>query len=222
MPGLDDDTTWEVWLRKSDDVDHLARLRALAEGHNLSISEEVIDFIDRRIVLVHGKSRGLARCNDLIGAIAELRLAKTTADLFTEMDSSEQADWVDDLAARLQPPQAGSPAVCLLDTGLNHQHPLLAPAVDPNDLHTYKPAWGVDDRHPHGTPMAGLALHGDLVDVIAKMVPSRSRIDWSSSSCSTATISTEASCMAPSQSKASTVPRPGRPQARLLHGDHGD
>lgn len=167
MPGLDDDTTWEVWLRKSGDIDHLARLRAVAEDHDLDISEEVIDFIDRRIVLVHGKGRDLARCNDLIGAVAELRLAKTTADLFTEMDSSEQGDWVDDLAGRLQPPQAGAPAVCLLDTGLNHAHPLIAPAVDPANLHTYKPAWGVDDRQGHGTPMAGLALHGDLVDVMA-------------------------------------------------------
>lgn len=171
MPGLDDDTTWEVWLRKSGDLDHLARLRALADDHDLDISEEVINFIDRKIVLIHGKGRDLARSNDLVGAVAELRLAKTTADLFTGMDSREQAEWIDDLAGRLQPPQPGAPAVCLLDTGLNHAHPLIVPAVDPNDLHTYKPAWGVDDRQGHGTPMAGLALHGDLVDVMAKNGP---------------------------------------------------
>jgi len=171
MPGLDEDTTWEVWLRKSEDIDHLARLRAVAEDHDLSISDEVIEFIDRQIVLVHGKGRDLARSNDLIGAVAELRLAKTTADLFTAMDSSEQGDWVEDLANRLQAPGAGSPAVCLLDTGLNHEHPLIRPATGPDDLHTYKPAWGVDDRQGHGTPMAGLSIYGDLVDVMAQNGP---------------------------------------------------
>lgn len=171
FPGLDLDTTWEVWLRQSEDVDHLARLRQIAQDHNLSVSDEVIGFIDRQIVLVHGKGRDLARSNDLIGAIAELRLAKTTADLFTAMASNEQAEWIADLAGRLAAPHANAPAVCLLDTGINHEHPLISPATDNNDLHTYKPAWGVDDRQGHGTPMAGLALYGDLVDVMATNGP---------------------------------------------------
>lgn len=171
MPALDGDETWEVWLRKSDELDHLARLRETAAEHGLTVGDEVIDFIDRRIVLVHGKGHDLARSNDLIGAVAELRLAKTTADLFTGMDSTEQAEWIDDLAGRLQAPPEDAPAVCLLDTGVNHGHPLLAPVVDPGDLHTYKPAWGVDDRQAHGTPMAGLAAYGDLVDVMARNGP---------------------------------------------------
>ena len=29
-------------------------------------------------------------------------------------------------------------------------------------MHAYKPAWGTDDRPGHGTPIAGLALFGDL------------------------------------------------------------
>lgn len=172
FPGMDADTTWEVWLRASDDeMDHLARLRNVAADHNLTVSDEVIVFIDRKIVLVHGKGRDLARSNELIGALAELRLAKTTADLFTAMPSGEQIDWVDDLVARLVAPAADAPSVCLLDTGLNHQHPLIAPALTEADLHTYKPDWGVDDRHGHGTPMAGLALYGDLVDAMATNGP---------------------------------------------------
>lgn len=171
FPAMDADVTWEVWLRHADGLDHLGRLRAVAADHRLTVSEEVIVFIDRRIVLVHGKGEDLARSNDLIGAIAELRLAKTTADLFTAMPSEEQIAWVDDLVRRLTPVPAGAPAVCLLDTGLNHGHPLIAPATTLDDLHTYKPAWGLDDRQGHGTPMAGLALYGDLVDVMATVGP---------------------------------------------------
>jgi hypothetical protein len=54
----------------------------------------------------------------------------------------------------------------LLDTGLNHAHPLIAPIAAAADLHTYKPAWGVDDRQGHGTPMAGLVTYGDLTEVL--------------------------------------------------------
>ena len=83
------------------------------------------------------------------------------------MNAVEQQDWVEDLASRLQPPPATAPYVCLLDTGLNRAHPLLAPLAADNDVHAYKPAWGVDDRQGHGTPMAGLAAYGDLVDALA-------------------------------------------------------
>ena len=173
MPAADTDTTWEVWLRKSGDLDHLARLREVAREHHLTASDEVITFIDRQIVLVHGTRRNLARSNELVAAIAELRLAKTTADFFTGMTSTQQIAWVDALARQLRAPAADAPAVCLLDTGLNRNHPLIAPATDQADLHTYKPGWGVDDRKGHGTPMAGLALYGDLADVMGRAGPYR-------------------------------------------------
>jgi hypothetical protein len=72
---------------------------------------------------------------------------------------------VDELVARIAPPAEGVSFVCLFDTGLNQAHPLLSQIVSPADLHTYKPAWGVDDRYGHGTQMAGLASFGDLTDV---------------------------------------------------------
>lgn len=168
LPGPDIDTTWEVWLRKPGEIDHLARLREIAVEYRLTVSDEVITFIDRQIVLVHGTRRNLARSNDLVAAIAELRLAKTTADFFTGMTSTQQSAWVDSLARQVRAPAPDAPAVCLLDTGLNRGHPLLAPATDAADLHTYKPAWGVDDRKGHGTPMAGLALYGDLANVMGQ------------------------------------------------------
>ena len=171
FPGLEDEITWEVWLRKSGTINHLDRLRDISGEFGLTVSDNAIEFIDRVIVLVHGKGRDLLRSNDLLGAIAELRLAKTTADLFMDMTALEQQQWVDELLARIQPLPADPPYVCLLDTGLNHGHPLIAPVASDDDLHTYKPAWGIDDRHGHGTQMAGLATFGDLADVFATNEP---------------------------------------------------
>lgn len=81
-PDSNTDTMWEVWLRRGGGIDHVARLRERAAEFELRVGEEEIQFIDRTVVLVYGKGQNLARSNDLIGAIAELRLAKTTADFF--------------------------------------------------------------------------------------------------------------------------------------------
>jgi hypothetical protein len=138
-PEFNQPATWEVWLRRSNGVDHLTRLREHAEHFGLVVGENTIEFIDRTIALVHGTATALSRSTDLLGAIAELRLAKTTAAFFTQMNAVEQRAWVENLAGRLTPPPDGAPYVCLLDTGLNAAHPLLAPIVHQNDLHTYKP-----------------------------------------------------------------------------------
>lgn len=170
-PDSNQDVVFEVWLRKSEKIDHVARFRELAAELGLTLSEQAITFVDRVIVLARGKGADLAKSADLLGAIAELRLAKTTAAFFTEMKVIEQHDWVNELAGRLQPPGANAPYVCLLDTGVNHGHPLLAPLIADNDLHAYKPAWGAHDGGRHGTPMAGLSAYGDLTEALASQGP---------------------------------------------------
>ena len=57
--------------------------------------------------------------------------------------------------------------VCLLDTGVTRGHPLLSSALAVADLHSVEPAWLVGDDHGHGTSMAGLALFGDLTDLLS-------------------------------------------------------
>jgi hypothetical protein len=162
---------WEVWLRRSGAVNHLERLRASAVHFNLTVGETAINFIDRTIVLVRGTATNLARSTDVLGMIAELRLPKTTAAFFTDMDSIEQQAWVDDLVARVVPPADNAPFVCLFDSGLNHAHPLLAPIANAANMHAYKPGWGTHDWKDHGTPMAGLAAFGDLTDALGSAAP---------------------------------------------------
>lgn len=179
FPAAEQPITWEVWLRRSNTVDHLARIRQFAERFDLTVSENAIEFIDRTVVLIHATPAALSRSVEILGATAELRLAKTTAGFFTDMNAVEQQAWVANLAARLTPPGDGAPYICLLDTGVNGAHPLLAPIVDPADLHAYKPAWGVNDRQGHGTPMAGIAAYGDLTPLLASAasVPLTHRIE---------------------------------------------
>ena len=163
--------TWEVWLRRTNDIDHLARLRAFAEQFELVVGEQVVTFVDRTVVLIRGSANNLARSVDILGMIAEVRMPKATAAFFSDMNAIEQTEWVDELVARTEAPPGDAPSICLFDTGLNHAHPLITAVAEPADLHTYKPAWGVDDRAGHGTPMAGLATYGDLTDALADPGP---------------------------------------------------
>lgn len=173
FPDPQTSITWELWLRRSGVIDHMGRLRQHAQSFELTVGQEEIKFIDRTIVLVHGTARNLSRSNEILGTIAEVRLAKTTAALFARMSAVEQQEWVNDLLNRTVAPAGASPYVCLLDSGLNHAHPLLAPITDDNNVHTYNPNWGTADRIGHGTPMAGLAAYGDLTDALANAHPFR-------------------------------------------------
>jgi hypothetical protein len=71
---------------------------------------------------------------------------------------------VEDLAGRITPPPADAPTVCVHDTGVAGAHELIRPGLA--RALAYKDEWNTDDHEAfggHGTPMAGLALHGDLL-----------------------------------------------------------
>jgi hypothetical protein len=116
-----------------------------------------------------GSQQQLAQSVMTLNCIAELRRAKETAEIFVRMGVNEQQEWADDLLGRLQtPPDSDEvPRICLLDTGVNREHPLLDQLIAPADLHTVKPDWGADDVANHGTGLAGLVAYGDLHAVLA-------------------------------------------------------
>lgn len=163
---------WEVWLRAGDDPQGIVNFfKEHAQRIGLSVNKEIIHFPDRTVVAVHGTKGQMSRSAKLLNCIAELRLAKETADFFTAMRPIEQREWMDDLKNRVIPPPDGCPVSCILDTGINNSHPLLAEFLDGSDMHAYDPSWNVTDHLGHGTEMAGLAIYGDLVKVMANPGP---------------------------------------------------
>src|SRR3546814_11734873 len=88
---------------------HRARLRAYAERFRITVSDNEIQFVDRAVVLVHGTAAALSRSIEILGAIAELRLAKETAAVFTRMNAIDQWEWGEHLAGRLEAPDEDGP-----------------------------------------------------------------------------------------------------------------
>ena len=126
-------------------------------------------FPERTVLLAYASTEQMQHSTMTLNNIAELRRAKETADFFDTLPTDEQNEWLDNLLARTRYSSVGdgAPHVCLLDTGVNRGHPLIAPALAEDDLHTVEPAWGTDDGAGHGTEMAGLALAGNLTEILA-------------------------------------------------------
>ncbi len=162
LPGPDSDPTWwGVWCWPDCATD----VRALAERFRLTVGAPDRDMVfpEAVIVPIHGSRVGielLIWASD--GGVAELGTWVDDAAVLDTLDHNEQNDLVMDLAERVVWPGDDVPVVCLLDTGVNRAHPLIEPALSPDDLHTVEPGWSVDDDNGHGSGMSGILLHGDL------------------------------------------------------------
>jgi Subtilase family len=169
---LDEAIWWEVWLRQTEDGEAVLQFfRHHGQHIGLMIPDGAIRFPERTVVSAWGTRRQMARSVIVLNCIAELRRLKETAAFFADLDPVEQRHWLNAALARLQAPPQDAVAVCLLDTGVNQGHPLIAGALDAQDLHTVDPNWSVADQHGHGTNMAGLALYGDLTPLLASDDP---------------------------------------------------
>ncbi len=161
---------WEVWLpTRSDPQGVINRFREIASRLNFRIAPGELYFPERSVLLIYGSVEQMKRSIMTLNSIAELRRAKETAEFFDALPPNEQPQWVDELRERLTLPADSSdvPYICLLDTGVNNGHPLLRDAITDTDKHSVDPSWGVDDMEGHGTEMAGLALLGNLADILS-------------------------------------------------------
>lgn len=167
LPADNQPIWWEVWLR----VGLRPQFQAAATALEIPVKlEEIIEFPEREVILAFSNLTTLGTLLTRTDAIAEIRLTKDTPALFLQMTNVEQAQWVEDLLARLVPPAEDAVSVCLLDSGITHTHPLLIPGLQNADVHTYNPAWGTGDSafwRGHGTAMGGVALFGDLQQALS-------------------------------------------------------
>lgn len=165
---------WEVWLPvRGDRPASVAAFRRIAQQQNIEVASGELQFPERTVVLAYASATQMTRSALTLNSIGELRRAKDTAEFFDSMPPQEQPAWLDDLMgrARFADPGERVPYVCVLDTGINRGHPLLAPALDAVDLHTVEPTWGTNDGNGHGTRLAALALIGDLTAALASQDP---------------------------------------------------
>jgi hypothetical protein len=167
FPPSDKRVVWEVWLRIGQDSDPTLNIfRAEAEHRGMQPGKRVIRFPDRAVILAEGTADQIRSSWIMLDMIAELRLAKECPTSYVDLEPFEQAEYAKLALDRLTAPAADAVAVCILDTGVNHGHMLLSPALNGEHSLTCFPASTAADKIGHGTQMAGLALYGDLGPVL--------------------------------------------------------
>lgn len=169
FPQPDEVVWWEVWFRRttdSQDIQNaLDNLNLI--GAQIGLSE--LKFPEHIVRLVKGSANQLSQSLLLLDSLSELRKPQETADFILRTNDSQE--WSTDLLSRVDNMTApDSVLICLLDSGVNHRHPLLRDFLPESNLYTWNDAWGKEDgaRYGgHGTGMAGLALYGDMMDSLA-------------------------------------------------------
>ncbi|QDV73799.1 hypothetical protein Spa11_19980 [Botrimarina mediterranea] len=175
LPAGDETFWWEVWLDEDarDEVEKESAegveewFRRVAKTQSILLSDRAVSFPERVVVLAFASLDQWRAFPGLLRHLAEFRRANLVASEFTRLAPSSQAEFVEDLLERVRFADAQAPTVCLLDTGVNRGHPLLAPALASGDNQAYVSSWRTSDDTGHGTEMAGVALYGDLAKKLA-------------------------------------------------------
>ena len=156
---------WECWCWK----DREANVPGPAEKLGLRVSEQRLIFPDCVVIPVYGTGADIEKLLVHTDAIEKLRHATDTPHVFLTEMGDMQMPLLRDLAGRITPASADAPAACVLDSGTNRAHPLLAGSLDVSDQHAVNETWGKQDHYTdgHGTQMAGMALLGDLTHPVA-------------------------------------------------------
>ncbi|WP_318491475.1 S8 family peptidase [Photobacterium leiognathi] len=172
----EDKIWWEVWIatpRKSRQThDHyqeiISDFMALARMAEIEISHSRLRFPEHTVIQIKASQTDLENNIKFLFRVSEIRHPKVTAEFFDSMEPIEQVEWSEDLLNRLDHQiSPTSPYVCIIDSGVNSDHPLLSPFFNTSDQMTITPDDDASDSMGHGTAMAGLAIWGDLTEPLS-------------------------------------------------------
>ena len=137
------------------------RLERVCREIGIVLSREELVFPEVAVRMVRVDGPSLQRLFDDMGYIESIRPCGISVSEIVNLDARGQREFIDDMAARLFV-EPGDASVCVLDSGVNRAHPLLAPVVDENSVMSGSPDWSGLDAGGHGTGMAGLVAYGNL------------------------------------------------------------
>ena len=155
----------ELWFKGSSAANAFQLLRKLGIEHK----DESLEFPERVVVLAYTNRKDLEHVFFSSETLVRMSEAPTLAGFISDENGIEQRDWMKMIMDQFKYDSINDKKyLCLLDTGIVNGHPMLKPVLDDNDRFAVDGAWGVNDTGPHGTLMAGVAVYGDLTDILGR------------------------------------------------------
>lgn len=165
LPPQGEWQNWELWVsreqRSEDAPSFEAQFNRAATDVGLQVNEQRLKLPDHIVVTLRARREDLENSLDLLNTLTEIRMVRPCTLDLNDLPGIEQHEWIEEALERIQAPGPNAPAVCILDTGINREHPLLEPLLRADDMWTLLPGTGAD-QEGHGTGMAGLAGYDDL------------------------------------------------------------
>ena len=165
----------EIWLRFEVNKDNMEEtpwkdaevaLANVCNNNQIYIDDKRIVFPERLVKLIRANEQQLKIIINECDYVAEIHKAPVPNQFFTSMNRHDQTEWVQDLLERTNVGESGV-TVCLLDSGITQEHPLIRPFVDDAHVLSYDSDWGTRDINSgHGTEMAGIAIFNDLTEAL--------------------------------------------------------
>ena len=173
LPSENDIHSFEIWIRRSKDGRDadIADFQTRAKNAGVETTERNLVFPERIILLATTSLDQLSQVEGLFDLLAEMRFARIPNSEFLNLAPRDQQDFINDLINRTTAPATIAPAVCHLDTGIQAEHPLLSIGIDAQHALFVLPHKASVDVDGHGTEMAGLALYGDLSELLISTDP---------------------------------------------------
>lgn len=149
---------WEVWVRPEASQ----RMRSSAKLYGVRFEVGEVEFSRVRVLRAHARREDLQRLIDKSGAVMELRACSSLTLDMLDMGHDARRQLNADILARVRPPPAEAARISILDSGVDHSHPLLSPALAESCCHSLSEHWPGNGWDAHGTRVAGIALYPDL------------------------------------------------------------
>jgi hypothetical protein len=153
---------WEVWLSRGTEE----RFRAFANENAIQVSATMLVFPEELALHTVATPEQMNVLVNGTVSVTRLQRASLTSAFLEYAGPEQQVEFTQQILARMRPAQNPANYICILDTGVRREHPLLVPILFAVDCHAYRPEWGTDDHHEHGTLMGGLASFGDLIPIL--------------------------------------------------------
>jgi hypothetical protein len=164
IPDAENPEFCELWLKsiRGNENNVINDTKEICDFLSVEFFPNKILFFPERIVcLIKATRTQLLELIESCPHIAELRLARETAAFWVNEPNISQSEWATELLSRVIFEESNV-NICVLDTGVNNGHPLLAPVLTDANCSAYDPTWGTEDHDGHGTLMGGVSTYGDL------------------------------------------------------------